>query len=152
MLSDNSINVKGLISGLFFGFFMFYWLLMPDTNLKVISKVIYKYDVIFQDPNEQKVGNVLEKEVKILCWVMTNPNNKDRWKHIREIYAKKCSKLIFMSSKTYYHQDDGIEVVGVPIGEDSRDTLWGKTKEAFIYVYRNHYEEYDWFMKVDDDT
>ncbi|VUZ50997.1 unnamed protein product, partial [Hymenolepis diminuta] len=30
--------------------------------------------------------------------------------------------------------------------------LWEKTRQAIIYAYRNHADDYDYFMKADDDT
>ena len=52
-----------------------------------------------------------------------------------------------MSSK----EDEDLPTVKLKVGE-GRDNLWGKTKNAFKYVYQNHFEEYDWFVKADDDT
>ena len=33
-----------------------------------------------------------------------------------------------------------------------RDNLWLKTRAAWKYVYENHFNDADWFIKVDDDT
>lgn len=30
--------------------------------------------------------------------------------------------------------------------------LWEKTRQAIIYAYRNHADDYDYFVKADDDT
>ncbi len=52
-----------------------------------------------------------------------------------------------MSSK----DDPGLPAVGLEVPE-GRDFLWGKTRKAFQYIYEKHFDEADWFMKVDDDT
>ena len=55
-----------------------------------------------------------------------------------------------MSSKA----DDDVPTVKLELGEggDNYNYLWGKTKSAFRYVYQNHFEDYDWFLKTDDDS
>ena len=47
--------------------------------------------------------------------------------------------------------DVDLPSVKLKVGE-GRDNLWGKTKLAFRHVYQHHFEDYDWFVKADDDT
>lgn len=123
-------------------------LLRASDNTIVQHVTNFKNKVLQQNNTNQNLNDT----VKIFCWIMTNPKNEYKWRHLEKFWGKRCTKLVFMSSETKYHAAKNIEVIGVPVGVDSRDTLWAKTKEAFIYSYRNYFNDYDWFMKMDDDT
>lgn len=47
--------------------------------------------------------------------------------------------------------DASLPAVALPVGE-GRENLWGKTREAYRYVWEHYKEQADWFMKADDDT
>ncbi|XP_060658602.1 glycoprotein-N-acetylgalactosamine 3-beta-galactosyltransferase 1-like isoform X1 [Drosophila nasuta] len=94
------------------------------------------------------VADQLRKEVRILCWVMTNPeNHKKKARHIKRTWGKRCNILLFMSSE----YDDELPTVKLDV-EEGRVNLWRKVKEAFKYVYKHHFNDADWFYKTDDDT
>lgn len=94
------------------------------------------------------IADLMYNEVRVLCWVMTQPNNhQKKAKHVQRTWGNRCNKVVFMSSK----DDPELGAVALPVSE-GRNNLWAKTKEAFKYVYENHYDEADWFMKADDDT
>ena len=66
---------------------------------------------------------------------------------MKNTWGRHCDKLIFMSSQ----EDKELGAVALNISE-GRQKLWGKTKQGFKYVYENHWDDADWFMKADDDT
>lgn len=110
--------------------------------------------VIFHSNNEtfhkddDIVARDLSEKVKVLCWIMTQPkNHKTKAQHVKATWGRRCNKLLFMSSKS----DTDLPTIKLNVTE-GRDKLWAKTKNSFDYVYRNHYQEYDWFVKADDDT
>ena len=67
--------------------------------------------------------------------------------HVKNTWGSHCDKLLFMSTE----EDRELGAVKLQV-EEGRQGLWGKTKQGFKYVYDNHFEEFEWFMKADDDT
>ncbi|XP_064648226.1 glycoprotein-N-acetylgalactosamine 3-beta-galactosyltransferase 1-like isoform X2 [Lineus longissimus] len=115
-----------------------------DVNLAAASPQIW----MNRGREEDIVAKILYNKVRVLCWTMTNPSNyKTKAVHIKATWAKRCNKHIFMSS-TY---DPNLPTVKLDI-QEGRNNLWGKTKAAFKYIYDKHFDEYDWFLKTDDDT
>ncbi|KAF4526494.1 hypothetical protein B566_EDAN013782 [Ephemera danica] len=97
---------------------------------------------------EDEVARKLSRQVRVLCWVMTSPNNhQKKARHVKATWGKRCNILLFMSSTN----DTSLPSVALPVKE-GRNNLWAKTKEAFRYVYENYFDKADWFMKADDDT
>ncbi|KZR95604.1 Uncharacterized protein APZ42_010572, partial [Daphnia magna] len=79
-------------------------------------------------------GQDLSDKVRILCWVMTSPaNHETKALAVKETWGPRCNVLLFMSSTN----DTKLPTVGLPVGE-GRDALWGKTREAFRYVWERY--------------
>lgn len=90
----------------------------------------------------------LEKKIRILCWVMTSPQNLDvKAIHVKRTWAKRCNVLVFISSTT----NTTFPTIGLNVSE-GREHLTAKTMQAFKYVYDKYFNDADWFMKADDDT
>lgn len=86
--------------------------------------------------------------IRVLCWVLTSPKTLNtRAKAVNETWGKRCTILLFMSSKA----DSSSSVIGLEVKE-GRQHLWEKTRAAWGHVLDHYIEEADWFMKADDDT
>ncbi|XP_035824825.1 glycoprotein-N-acetylgalactosamine 3-beta-galactosyltransferase 1 [Aplysia californica] len=94
------------------------------------------------------LADQLTKKVRVLCWVMTSPKNlQSKAIHVKNTWAKRCNVLLFMSST----DDPSFPSIALNVSE-GREHLTAKTMKAFKYVYDNHFNDADWFMKADDDT
>lgn len=71
---------------------------------------------------------------------------ESRTKHIRETWARRCDKVLYMSSVKSSFPTVELNVT------EGRDNLYKKTIEAFHYIHQHHLDEADWFLKADDDT
>lgn len=110
-----------------------------DKHLNVINGNINDGSII---------SNVIYENVRILCWIMTHPNNTYKKAiHINETWGKKCTKLIFINAD----MNSNLPSVDLNV-TDGRKYLWQKTKKALAYLYKTELNNYDWFLKADDDT
>lgn len=90
----------------------------------------------------------LSDEVRILCFVLTHPpNHGTKATAVKETWGKRCNKLLFVSTDLA----PDLDVVLVNVTEE-RQFLWGKTKSGLQQIYENYGNDYDWFLKADDDT
>lgn len=97
---------------------------------------------------DSSMADELYKKVRILCWVMTGPNNLEKKaRHVKTTWSRHCNIVVFMSSV----DDPDFPTVGLGTKE-GRDQLYWKTIRAFHYAYEHHSHEADWFLKADDDT
>lgn len=97
---------------------------------------------------DSSMADELYKKVRILCWVMTGPNNLEKkTRHVKTTWSRHCNVVVFMSSV----DDPDFPTVGLGTKE-GRDQLYWKTIRAFHYAYEHHGHEADWFLKADDDT
>jgi glycoprotein-N-acetylgalactosamine 3-beta-galactosyltransferase len=120
---------------------------IASVTEKNIVRVIKSHEER-KEKYEQKIADKLFNEVKILCWVFTHPaNHKTKVPQVRKTWGTKCNKLLFMSTMQVQGEPDIIEL---PV-ENGRDHLWNKTRLTMKYVYENYINDYDWFMRADDD-
>ncbi|KAF3689778.1 Glycoprotein-N-acetylgalactosamine 3-beta-galactosyltransferase 1-B [Channa argus] len=97
---------------------------------------------------DSRMADELYKKVRLLCWVMTGPNNLEtKARHVKATWSRHCNVVVFMSSV----EDPNFPTVGLGTKE-GRDQLYWKTIRAFHYAYEHHAHEADWFLKADDDT
>ncbi|GAV08327.1 hypothetical protein RvY_18039 [Ramazzottius varieornatus] len=111
-----------------------------DNGLRDKVEMALKYLHDLQVPNRHA------KSSRVFCWIMTQPGNFERALSVKHTWLKRCDGYVFVSSEA----NDSLPAVDACVGE-GRDILWGKTKFGFRYVY-DFVDEYDWFLKADDDT
>ena len=105
------------------------------------SKYLYIAD-------DDHVSKEMAEEVRVLCWVMTSQKTLyEKAIHVRDTWAKRCNIMLFMSDV------DDLDFPAVGLGTGlGRSHLTAKTMRAFEYLFQNHFDDADWFLKADDDT
>lgn len=114
---------------------------------------IFLNDILSPKPSSFKSNETytisydLFDEVKILCLIMTRPaTHKSKAQHIKNTWGKRCNKLLFLTTK----EDPDLDTVFIP-WSDSRKALRRKTKLGFLHVHDHYLNDYDYFLKADDD-
>jgi glycoprotein-N-acetylgalactosamine 3-beta-galactosyltransferase len=98
-----------------------------------------------------QIAKPLPNPPKILCFIMTHSgNHATRIQSVLNTWGRKCDKLVLASNTT------DASIVGADVVQmQSKATwkhLWSKLQETLVYISTHYHEEYDWFLKIDDDT
>uniref|UniRef100_A0A914VET3 N-acetylgalactosaminide beta-1,3-galactosyltransferase n=1 Tax=Plectus sambesii TaxID=2011161 RepID=A0A914VET3_9BILA len=107
---------------------------------------------------ENQLSAVLYDSKRILCWIMTEKRGKDRQDAILDTWGTRCNMLLFVEGADTDARSDQKEVLFKTVHKirlhmnDSYENLWEKTKLAFRYIHDNYKGQFDWILKVDDDS
>ncbi|KAL7891401.1 hypothetical protein AOLI_G00008770 [Acnodon oligacanthus] len=119
-----------------------------EKNWKKDKSALFNLNHPHHTDEDSTVADALYKQVRILCWVMTGPNNlQKKARHVKATWSRHCNIVVFMSSV----DDPDFPAVGLNTKE-GRDQLYWKTIRAFHYALEKHGDDADWFLKADDDT
>jgi hypothetical protein len=119
------------------------------------------YSINFQNFQFNRVDNHSElSSVRIFCLILTTPKNYlTRAKAINETWARRCDRYFFIteSSQESMTPEQINFTQQIPIAP-IKDILAGydhltlKSTLAFLFAYENYLNDFDWFIKADDDT
>uniref|UniRef100_A0A183SMX7 Reverse transcriptase domain-containing protein n=1 Tax=Schistocephalus solidus TaxID=70667 RepID=A0A183SMX7_SCHSO len=94
------------------------------------------------------LADELATKVRVYCFILTMPTSKEvKAVHVKATWASRFDKFVFISS-----EDDPSFPMLKAVDSESRKHLWLKTRFGVINAYRNHLNDFDFFMKADDDT
>ncbi len=88
---------------------------------------------------------------------MTHAKNSKKQEAVMQTWGRKCQILLFMagggkngksSVKKLQHN---MYMVFLPM-RDCYNNLWRKTKLAFQFVFEKFHGQFDWALKIDDDS
>ena len=87
---------------------------------------------------------------RIICFVSTYPNTGNSVFLLDELWGQFLAKTIYVSNDT--SRLHPLPTLLFPFNYESRGLLWTKTVFSFRYLLTRYGEQFEWFMKADDDT
>ncbi|XP_059471656.1 glycoprotein-N-acetylgalactosamine 3-beta-galactosyltransferase 1-like [Neocloeon triangulifer] len=114
--------------------------MLLNFNATIIEQLTYDFQMMR--------SKAIADRMRILCWICTSATTQhSKAMHVKATWGRRCDKLVFISEV----EDNELPAVKVR-SFGSKDGLWVKTIQAFKYIYNEFGNDYDWFLKADDDT
>ena len=100
------------------------------------------------------------RAARLCCLILTAPKYlTTRAKAVNDTWAPRCDRYFFITelprenmTLEQLHISDRLPIAPIPGLLGGYDHLTLKTTLALLYIYEHHRDEFDWFVKADDDT
>ncbi|KAK6185047.1 hypothetical protein SNE40_007369 [Patella caerulea] len=92
------------------------------------------------------------KQVKVACFITTQPSMiRSKLAAVSNTWAPRIDKIFYLmtDNKTMNISFPNLLLVNIT---NDRQHLTEKTVFAFKYLYKHHLNEFEWFLKADDDS
>jgi hypothetical protein len=90
-------------------------------------------------------------QVRVFCFVLTTPKYFDtRARAVNSTWGRRCNGLFFITESS--NDTHGLPIAPIANITPGYDHLTQKTVLALQYGYKYHFNNFDWFVKADDDT
>jgi hypothetical protein len=124
-------------------------ILTPVLFILLSYVCIHSLSILFQlNISKQNSSNV---PVRIYCFILTSPQYFDtRARAVNSTWAPRCDKFSFISE--YSNDTKGLSIAPIANISSGYGHLTQKTTLALQYIYENFFNDFDWFVKADDDT
>ncbi|CAG2174581.1 unnamed protein product [Oppiella nova] len=81
--------------------------------------------------------------------ITTQPkNHNSRAKAVKNTWGQRCDVLYFVSSQP----DPSYPIIDVKCDKEDHNHLWCKNRNGIIFGFQEYVDDFDWFLKADDDT
>lgn len=119
---------------------------ISELHSSFLSKASNKLSE-FESAFDEKIADDLFSTVKIACLVMTNPSShKTKAIQLKNTWGKRCNKLMFVTTES----DPELDTIVLSVN-DSKTTIRKKIKKGFLHFHEHFVDDFDWFIKADDD-
>ncbi|VDN96959.1 unnamed protein product [Rodentolepis nana] len=146
--------------GVLVGMFTFWILDARRNSEKLIVRGLSQLDLpvlpqkFHNDPEtghhegEDVLAADLAKKIRLFVFILTSPKNKmSKAIPVKTTWARRFDGYIFVSSE----DDKDLPSISA-VETEGRQHLWEKTRHGFIHAYHTEIDNYEYFMKADDDT
>lgn len=96
------------------------------------------------------IARALDQQVRVLCWIPSVENQlRNKVKVVNETWVKRCNKHVFFIDT--HDRTEHSDIVRLEVKEGKK-ILTEKSMVALAYLYEHYGQDFDWFLKGDDDA
>jgi hypothetical protein len=90
-------------------------------------------------------------QVRVFCFVLTAPKYfNTRARAVNSTWGRRCNGLFFITESS--NDTRGLPIAPIANLTPGYEHLTQKSVSALQYAYEYHFNNFDWFVKADDDT